>query len=32
MQTAQAIPLLNDLAAQTADGRVRRRAEEAVAN
>jgi aminopeptidase N len=31
MQTAQAIPLLNDLAAQTADGRVRRRAEEAVA-
>jgi aminopeptidase N len=31
MQTAQAIPLLNDLAAQTADGRVRRSAEEAVA-
>ncbi|MEN9871673.1 MAG: hypothetical protein RLZZ171_2665, partial [Cyanobacteriota bacterium] len=30
MQTAQAISLLNDLAAQTADGRVRRRAEEAV--
>jgi aminopeptidase N len=31
MQTTQAIPLLNDLAAQTADARVRRRAEEAVA-
>lgn len=31
MQTAQAITILNDLAAQTPDGRVRRRAEEAVA-
>jgi aminopeptidase N len=31
MQTAQAISILNDLAAQTPDGRVRRRAEEAVA-
>jgi aminopeptidase N len=31
MQTAQAIAILNDLAAQTPDGRVRRRAEEAVA-
>ena len=30
MQTAQAISILNDLAAQTPDGRVRRRAEEAV--
>ena len=30
MQTAQAINILNDLAAHTADGRVRRRAEEAV--
>ncbi|MEL6495232.1 MAG: M1 family metallopeptidase [Cyanobacteria bacterium J06623_7] len=30
MQTAQAITILNDLAAQTPDGRVRRRAEEAV--
>lgn len=30
MQTAQAIEILNELAAQTADGRVRRRAEEAV--
>ncbi|MEO0834423.1 MAG: M1 family metallopeptidase [Cyanobacteria bacterium J06642_3] len=30
MQTAQAIEILNDLAAQTPDGRVRRRAEEAV--
>ncbi|MEM9506924.1 MAG: M1 family metallopeptidase [Cyanobacteria bacterium P01_E01_bin.35] len=29
MQTAQAIEILNDLAAQTPDGRVRRRAEEA---
>ena len=31
MQTAQAITILNELAAQTPDGRVRRRAEEAVA-
>jgi aminopeptidase N len=31
MQTSQAITILNDLAAQTPDGRVRRRAEEAVA-
>lgn len=31
MQAAQAIRILNDLAAQTPDGRVRRRAEEAVA-
>jgi aminopeptidase N len=31
MQTAQAISILDDLAAQTPDGRVRRRAEEAVA-
>jgi aminopeptidase N len=31
MQTAQAITILNDLAAQTPDGRVRRRAEEAIA-
>ncbi len=30
MQTAQAINILNNLAAQTPDGRVRRRAEEAV--
>ena len=30
MQTAQAISILNNLAAQTPDGRVRRRAEEAV--
>ena len=30
MQTAQAIDILNELAAQTPDGRVRRRAEEAV--
>jgi aminopeptidase N len=30
MQTPQAIEILNDLAAQTPDGRVRRRAEEAV--
>ena len=30
MQTASAITILNDLAAQTPDGRVRRRAEEAV--
>ena len=30
MQTAQAIDILNNLAAQTPDGRVRRRAEEAV--
>lgn len=30
MQTAQAITILNELAAQTPDGRVRRRAEEAV--
>jgi aminopeptidase N len=30
MQTAQAIEILNELADQTADGRVRRRAEEAV--
>lgn len=30
MQTVQAISILNDLAAQTPDGRVRRRAEEAV--
>ncbi|MEO1005314.1 MAG: M1 family metallopeptidase, partial [Cyanobacteria bacterium J06638_38] len=30
MQTAQAIKILNELAAQTPDGRVRRRAEEAV--
>lgn len=30
MQTTQAISILNDLAAQTPDGRVRRRAEEAV--
>ncbi|MGL5835341.1 MAG: M1 family aminopeptidase [Waterburya sp.] len=31
MQTPQAITILNDLAAQTPDGRVRRRAEEAIA-
>ena len=30
MQTSEAITILNDLAAQTPDGRVRRRAEEAV--